>query len=263
MAVSSPLPQSWNHRATCNEEITMKSIPKTVKTAPLTVKLAVGLAMIATTVSGTLAKAQKTASDERNTRQITLVVYDYAHVNQRTLQEAEKETARILAKAGVIARWVDCPTQGEDMAKYPVCAGLAEGTKYKLQLLSSSMAAALTRSRNSLGYSLDCEQGPCIASVNYDRIESISGGNRVSSYVLMARVTAREIGQMLIGATYRSRSGIMNASWTYRQLGQAAGQEMLFSPSEASAMKARLAEREQASATHLAEAGPGQLTHAK
>jgi hypothetical protein len=112
MAVSSPLPQSWNHRATCNEEITMKSIPQTVKRAPLTVKLAVGLAMITTTVSGTLAKAQKTAPDERNTSQITLIVYDYAYVNQRTLQEAEKEAARILAKAGVIARWVDCPTQG-------------------------------------------------------------------------------------------------------------------------------------------------------
>jgi hypothetical protein len=42
-----------------------------------------------------------------------------------------------------------------------------------------------------------------------------------------------------------------------------ASNEIVFSPVEASAMKARLAEREEAAATHLAETSPGQLSQAR
>ena len=102
-----------------------------------------------------------------------------------------------------------------------------------------------------------------IVSVYYDRIKRLSGGNTVPTDVLTGRVMARELGQLLIGVRYQSRSGIMNASWSYRQLGLLASPEIVFSPVEANAMKARLAEREQASATHSAETGPGQLSQVR
>jgi hypothetical protein len=52
----------------------------------------------------------------------------------------------------------------------------------------------------------------------------------------------------------------MSASWTYRQLGMADSAKLVFSSSEASAMRARLAERELAAATNLAKESNGQLS---
>jgi hypothetical protein len=243
--------------------MTMNSTTNTVKMASVIVKLAVGLAAIATTVSSNLVMAQGAADGEQSTTPITLRVYDYAHVDQKALQAAEGEAARILAKAGVIAHWADCPTKHADAEKYPACASATEGTEYTLRLLSNSMAAVQEKSQEAFGSAADCEHGACIASVYYDRIQGLAGGNVAPSYVVAGRVMAREIGQLLIGVTYRSRSGIMSASWSHRQLGMLVRSEILFSPVEASAMKARLAEREQAAATRLAEAGPGQLSHAQ
>lgn len=241
----------------------MNSTTNTVKMTSVIVKLAVGLVAIATTVSGTSVMAQAGAEREQNTTSITLRVYDYAHAGPKALQSAEAEAGRILAQAGVTAHWVDCPTKHADFDKYPACASSTQETEYTLRLLPSSMTAVQDKSQDALGSAADCGHGACYASVYYDRINSQAGGQVVPSYVLTGRVMAREIGQLLIGVTYRSRSGIMNASWTNRQLGILAGPEITFSSAEAGAMKARLAEREQAAATHLQEAAPGQLRAAQ
>jgi hypothetical protein len=199
---------------------------------------------MATTVSGTLAMAQRPSKGEVESTTITLRVYDYAHAGQKGLRAAEGEAARILAEAGVKARWVDCPTKHADVARYPGCAAAGQGNEYTLRLLSGSMAAAQEKSLEALGSAADCGQGACTASVYYDRIQKLAGGDTMPSDVLAGRVMAREVGQLLIGVTYRSRSGIMSPSWTYRQLGMLASSEMSFSPVEASAMRARVAERE-------------------
>jgi len=232
----------------------------TVKMVSTIVKLAVVLAAIATTVSGTLAAAQKAADGEQNTFPITLRVYDYAHAGQKALHAAERVTARILANAGVTAHWVDCPTKQSDVERYPACPTATQEAEYTLRLLSDSMTTAQEKSQDALGNAADCERGACIASVYYDRIKNLAGGNTLPSYVLTGRVIAREVGQLLIGVRYQSRSGIMNASWSYRQLGMLASSEILFSPVEANAMKARLSEREQAAASHSAETDSGQLS---
>jgi hypothetical protein len=241
----------------------MKNTANTMRMASTIVKLAIGVAAIAITVSGTLAVAQRTADGEQNTSPITLRVYNYVHIDQKGLYAAESEAARILANSGVNAHWVDCPTKHEDVEKYPACTTATPETEYTLRLLSDSMTTAQDKSQDALGSAADCERGACIASVYYDRIKRLAGGDVVPSYVLTGRVMAREVGQLLIGVRYQSRSGIMNASWSYRQLGMLASNEIVFSPVEASAMKARLAEREEAAATHLAETSPGQLSQAR
>lgn len=241
----------------------MNNTANTVKMIFTIVKVAVGLAAIATTVSGTLAVAQKAAHGEQKTFPITLRVYDYAHADQKALRAAEAEATRILARAGVTAHWVDCPTKHADVENYPACANATPETEYTLRLLSSSMTSAQEKSQDALGNAFDCEHGACIANVNYDRIKNLAGGDVAPSSVLTGRVMAREVGQLLIGVRYQSRSGIMNASWSYRQLGMLASSEIVFSPVEASAMKARLAEREQAAATHSSETGSGQLSQVR
>jgi hypothetical protein len=163
----------------------------------------------------------------------------------------------------VNAHWVDCPTKHEDVEKYPACVTATPETEYTLRLLSDSMTTAQEKSQDALGSAADCERGACIVSVYYERIKNLAGGNTLPSTVLTGRVIAREVGQLLIGATYQSRSGIMSGSWTYRQLGMLASSEILFSPVEANAMKTRLAEREQATTKHSAITGSIQLSQAR
>jgi hypothetical protein len=177
MAVYSPLPQSWNYRATREEEMKMKNTANTMRMASTIVKLTVGLAAIVITVSGTLAVAQRVADGKQNTSPITLRVYNYAHIDQKGLYAAESEAARILANAGVNAHWVDCPTKHEDVEKYLACATATPETEYTLQLLSDSMTTMQEKSQDALGRAADCERGACIASVYYDRIKRMSGGD--------------------------------------------------------------------------------------
>jgi hypothetical protein len=57
---------------------------------------------------------------------------------------------------------------------------------------------------------------------------------------------ARQIGQLLLGANYHSRTGIMKETWSSRQLSILAGNEVLFTSQESRAMKTGLAGQEQA-----------------
>ena len=241
----------------------MNRTTNTAKRTPGTEKLAMILVAIATTAFGTLGLAQGASESGPNTSRITLRVYDYAHVDQKALRAAEAEADRILNLAGLTTQWVDCPTKHADVEKYPACATVAQSSEFILRLLSDSMTQAQEKSQDALGNATDCDPGACLVSVYYDRIKGQSGGDVVPSYVLTGRVMAREIGQLLIGITYQSRSGIMCSMWTFRQLGPMATPKMLFSSVEANAMKARLAEHEEAAARHSAETGLGQLSQVR
>jgi hypothetical protein len=177
---------------------------------------------------------------------ITLRVYDYAHVNRKAMLAAEGEATRILADAGVNARWVDCPISHADLDNYPNCRSAWQANDYALRVESNAMTALLVKSQDAVGATIDCDMGPCSTSVFYDRIRNLASGKTAPSEVLLGRVMARQIGQLFLGANYRSRTGIMQARWSDRELSMLARDEMLFAPEESRMMKTRLAGLEQA-----------------
>lgn len=206
-------------------------------------RLAASMVTIAMAGFGTFASAQNPPGAEKTRSTITLRVYDYANVDRGALLEAEGEATRILADAGIDARWVDCPTRHADLDNYPGCLSAWEWNDYALRLEPNAMTASEDKSQDRLGYAVICENRACPANIYYDRVRELAGGNNAPSQILLGRVMAHEIGHLLLGANH-SRTGIMQGAWCSRQLGTEAAHAMLFTPEQSRAMKTRLAAQE-------------------
>lgn len=179
---------------------------------------------------------------------MTLRVRDYAHVNRSVLLAAEGEASGILAQAGVIARWTDCPTLPGDLANYPNCQPPWQVNDYVMNILPDSMAALMGKSEDALGLATKCATGPsCTASVFYGRVSNLAGGDSAPADVLLARAMAHEIGHLLLGANSHSPTGIMRGHWSAHEFRLNARLDMLFTAEQSRRMRTRLSEREQLS----------------
>ena len=213
------------------------------RTAAL-VRCLTGLALLLGAGSGTLGSAKNLPESENNT--ITLRVYDYARANRPTILAAEGEATKIFAHAGVVARWVDCPTSHDEWDNYPNCRSAWQVNDYVLRVMPKAMAGLLEKSLDTLGSTLDCDnESTCTASVFYDRVMSLAGNSHAPAPVLLGRVMAHEIGHLLLGPNAHSRTGIMRGQWSDREFRPDAGPELLFTAEQSRRMKSRLAERMQ------------------
>jgi len=190
---------------------------------------------------------------------MTLRVRDYSHLNRSILLGAEQEATGILAQAGVSARWTDCPTSPGDLASFPNCQPPWQANDYVMNVMPDSMAVLLGKSDDALGLATECGMGPsCTASVFFDRVSKLAGGDRASAQVVLGRAMAHELGHLLLGANSHSPTGIMRGHWSPREFRLDARLDLLFTTGQSRRMKTRLAEREQLS---LAKAKVAEIGH--
>jgi hypothetical protein len=193
-----------------------------------------------------MALAKNPPVAQENATAITLRVYDYHHANRPLLLAAEGEATRILADAGVDAHWVDCPTSRDAWDNYPQCRSAWKVNDYSLRIMPEAMVGLLGTWQDALGFAPDCDGGPyCWAGVFYDRVRSLAGGATAAESVLLGRVMAHEIGHLLLGVNSHSRTGIMRANWSERELSLNATTELYFTPEQSRRMKAQIAEQMQ------------------
>jgi len=187
---------------------------------------------------------------------MTLRVYDYVRKNPSALLAAEGEATRILAQAGVNARWTDCPTSPAELTSYRNCQPPWQVNDYVMEVIPESMVASLGRSQDAFGTTPECSVGPyCTAIVFYDRARTTANGQTAAAPVLLGRAMAHEIGHLLLGANSHFPSGIMRASWSARELRVNAGPAMLFTEEQSRRMKTYLTNRVQSSQAQAAEPG--------
>jgi hypothetical protein len=219
------------------------------------VKFAAVLAAIATTISGSPAQAKNSPASERSALTITVKIYDYTRADRKSLLKAENQAAAIFASANVNVNWVDCPTSHAVASEYPNCTAVEEAQRYTLTLLPNKMVTSASKSQDSLGSVSDCSTGTCTASVYYERIAAAAGGNNAPAAVLVGRVMAREIGQLILGANSDSRSGILKAAWSTDDLGWDPSHTMAFTVEQTHRLKTRLAAEQPLEAQTRATAG--------
>ncbi len=228
------------------------------RTANLVVWLAGLAALVVTTVS-TITLAKDPVETPRGPMAMTLRVRDYSHLNRSILLGAEQEATGILAQAGVSARWTDCPTSPGDLASFPNCQPPWQANDYVMNVIPDSMAVLLGKSDDALGLATECGMGPsCTASVFFDRVSKLAGGDRASAQVVLGRAMAHELGHLLLGANSHSPTGIMRGHWSPREFRLDARLDLLFTTGQSRRMKTRLAEREQLS---LAKAKVAEIGH--
>ncbi len=206
-----------------------------------TAKLLMNLTVFAA-IAGSVAMAQtygtRSLKNELANHPVFEVrVYDYVHLNRKTLQGAENEADRIFSNAGVNVRWIDCPTSHDVLEAFPACSAPAGATSNTL-IIQTGVTAVGTKAEDVLGQVGG--QGSRRSYVYYGRIENLAGGNTAPANILLGRVITHMMGGVLLGDNAYAKTGIMQDFWGYRQLDEIAGSRPLFTRGQAQQIVNRL-----------------------
>jgi hypothetical protein len=166
---------------------------------------------------------------------LTVLVYNYRHAPIKTLASGEREAGGILAAAGVLIRWVNCPLE-EASAGHPreFCAGPSGAAVVKLGILPGRAHNNFLETMSGVAVA------PSLAGVYYDYIPRLQfdENSESNSAVILGCVMAHEIGHLLLGSYGHSVGGIMQPQWRTEELHLALMGKLRFSPRESKLMQA-------------------------
>jgi hypothetical protein len=159
---------------------------------------------------------------------ISVQIYNWAKVSRTTLQKGQAVAEEVFKGAGVELRWVECP-----------CEARAEGMTLSLRILPKLFGSTKSMfGRDHLGFAAANEEGGELATVFYDRIESVGKGGDLAS--LLGLATAHELGHLLLGSKAHTDEGIMRPSWTRKDLQRRPQKGFLFTSTQAETIHGRM-----------------------
>jgi hypothetical protein len=142
---------------------------------------------------------------------ITVRVYDFYGLSADERAKALALAGETLAHANVTANWLDCSRNEHGVAPAPCLAALQKGE------LVLRIQRRTERGDHILGTAVVQEDGPSVlASVYAGSVAERSAKTGVPMSTILGRVTAHEIGHLLIGTNAHAPSGLMQASWNLR-----------------------------------------------
>ncbi len=142
---------------------------------------------------------------------VTIRVYDIYGLSPETRQEALAVAAQTLERAGVQAAIVDC-------------SGVAPATPCKTGLADGELILRIHRHPKDgvhvLGEAIvHGESGPnVVATVYAAAIAERARRDGTSLATLVGRVSAHEIGHLLLGTNAHAAHGLMQASWDVQRI---------------------------------------------
>ncbi|HEY6990937.1 MAG TPA: hypothetical protein VH369_21255 [Bryobacteraceae bacterium] len=148
--------------------------------------------------------------------EVSVSVFDFAHVGDRTLDQAEKLAAEIFVSAGIVVRLTtaipDGPLGSDFSAPSPDgCRESPLPVIIQVQILPHAPAGFRP---SALGYSLPCAQSGAQITLYADRMEAVSRTTNASFYRVLGHSLAHELGHVLRRSEAHDASGLMKDVWT-------------------------------------------------
>jgi hypothetical protein len=160
---------------------------------------------------------------------LTVEVDNFANVSPTTLRRGQAITGQILAEAGIILRWVDCPCEKPR----------PDATTLSLRIIPKLFGSTMSTFRSDhLGFAAATEEGGVLATVFYDRIRAVGKGGELSS--LLGLAMAHELGHLLLGLRAHTDEGIMRPYWTREHLRQAHPNQFRFNLEQSQTIRVRV-----------------------
>jgi hypothetical protein len=191
-------------------------------------------AVLATCVfAGTLISPERVQGQSKansaNAFRLSVQIYNWAKIPRVTLQKGQAVAGEIFKEAGVELTWAECP-----------CEARLETMTLSLRIIPKLFGSTTSTFRSDhLGFAAVTEEGGVLATVFYDRIESLGKGGDLSGILGLAM--AHELGHLLLGSKAHSDEGIMRPHWTRKDLRQAE-LDSEFTPGQADAIRERVAD---------------------
>jgi hypothetical protein len=167
--------------------------------------------------------------------EITVLVNNSAGISEPVLRHAEGEAARIFRAAGIDVVWVDC-LRGATLAD-DRCRRVPGPNEFVVHIVANGT----TSSDRVFGLAFLGQDGAGkYSDIFYDRVAQAhrESGADVSS--LVGTVAAHELGHLLLGSHAHSYKGIMARAWNAEILRDMEMGILLFTPDQASRMRARI-----------------------
>jgi hypothetical protein len=163
---------------------------------------------------------------------ITVQVYNWAHVAPETLAAAEGEGTRIFREAGVWVLWLNCPLSPSEAKEFPICAEPCPWGRFALRIVYDVPAGF---GKTSLGVALN-DTG-IYASVFYQRVDEFANEGIATHSQILGHAMAHEIGHLLLDLRGHTTFGIMRGHWNVQDLRSASMGSLLFSPGESALIR--------------------------
>ena len=142
---------------------------------------------------------------------ITVRVYDLYGLPTDQRAKALALAAETLAQANVSAHWIDC-SRDEHGVVAPACLAVLQRGELVVRIMDRTQ-----RGPHILGTAIVQEDGPnVIASIYAASTAERSAKSGVPLVTLLGRVTAHEIGHLLLGTNSHTPRGIMRAAWNLK-----------------------------------------------
>lgn len=184
------------------------------------------------------------SSGESSGSRITIWIYNYAHVQDRTLAQGERELARILGQAGVRLDWVSCPISSEEIRASSLCQERMEVDEVALTILPQPEPGTSAQQDSYLGSAQIFTNGQVghYAYIYYDRVVGTAHRMPASLPDVLACVAAHEIGHLLLRSAGHATHGLMSARWDSSDSQLVAMGRMLFTVQQVRRIQAELAQ---------------------
>ena len=191
-----------------------------------------------------LATASGFAAEPAEQAAVTIRLYDYAGVENSTLEAACRQAAGILEQAGVATAWEQCRTSTNDSNRHASCAKRAGEALIQLRIHPKKMAKKIAGKGLEFGYSLPSADGyGVIAGVYADRTRGLARQLGASLPLILGHTMAHEIGHLLLGSNSHAKTGIMRPTWGERDLRLAHTGVFGFTKAQAKRMRKKVSER--------------------
>ena len=208
------------------------------------------------TVSFTGIGKTVTASSPEASLTLTIHVYNYAAVDDKTLAQAEQVVIGIFRKAGVEILWIS-----ENNQSSPVHHGAFTLSHIQLSILPNLMAAGLNLPDKVMGVAPGTERNRQLIYVFYDRVEALSqkldtarreaARNRFASFPIypvatpqiLGHAIAHELGHVLLNIETHSKTGIMRGDWNTKDMQDASSGFLIFTSQQAEIIRKEVTRR--------------------
>jgi len=166
---------------------------------------------------------------------ITIHLYNYAAVPDKTLARAKEEAGRIFRNAGLTALWVDHALSAGDLRHPHHSTDSWDGTHFVVRLLRQSREGA---SKNAMGEALSLD-----INVFMNRVTEEAAVGEFSVGQMLGHAIAHEIGHCLLGNNSHSPRGIMAGRWSAQDLCSISKGNLLFTHQEVTRIQAEVRHR--------------------
>lgn len=177
--------------------------------------------------------------------EITIRVYNYIEAPQQTISRTKMAIAKILNRAGVMTRWIDCPVSSMATDDHGACQERMWSTELALMIFHKFKLPNGVSRESHLGAAevFSNRQPGHYIYLSYDHIRDSDFSGGLCSADTLAGVAVHEIGHVLFRSNDHSPTGLMRARWDRQDFQNAAIGNLLFTPRQAEIIQAEVAAR--------------------